>query len=252
MNNLLHRSKKFLDRNAPTILTCLGGAGVVATTVLAVKSTPKAMVLLEQAKKEKGEDLTKLEVVKVAGPVYIPAINTGVATVTCIFSANILNKQHQAAIPSAYALLDSSYKDYKKKVEELYGEEAGVQIREELAKDKYADDEITLENSNNVLFYDSFSERYFETTMEAVIKAEYDLNRKLALWGGADLNEFYTMLDIPTTDYGDYIGWSAGYLMESAWESWLDFDHEKVVMDDGLECYILTMSVEPVIDYEYY
>ena len=39
-----------------------------------VKATPKALSLLEQAKEEKGEELTKLETVKIAGPAYIPSI----------------------------------------------------------------------------------------------------------------------------------------------------------------------------------
>ena len=44
---------RFLKRNASTILTCVGAVGVVATSVMAVKATPKALILLEKAK---GED----------------------------------------------------------------------------------------------------------------------------------------------------------------------------------------------------
>lgn len=251
MNDLLRHSKLFVKRNASTILTCVGGAGVVATSVMAVKATPKALMLLEQAEEEKGEKLTRLEKFQVAGPVYIPAVVTGVTTLTCIFGANALNRRQQAALTSAYALLDNSYKNYKKKVEELYGEEADFHVREELAKDNYEKQDIEIAD-NKQLFYDQFSERYFESTMEDVIRAEYAINKKISLWGGAGLNEFYEALDIPAVDYGDFLGWSAGGLMEMAWSDWLDFDHEKVVMDDGLECYIITFSAEPMYDYEYY
>ena len=55
MNNLLRCSKLFVKRNASTILTSVGGVGVVATSVMAVKATPKAIALLEQAKEEKQE-----------------------------------------------------------------------------------------------------------------------------------------------------------------------------------------------------
>ena len=114
----------------------LGATGVIATAVMAVKRTPKALTLLESAKEEKGEELTKLEKFKIASPVYIPAMITGTATIACIFGSNIISKNQQAALMSAYALLDNSYKEYKKKTEELYGEDAGRQIREEIAKDK--------------------------------------------------------------------------------------------------------------------
>lgn len=251
MNNLVRKVEVFLKRNSSTILTCVGAAGVVGTTVLAVKATPKAMRLLEEAKEEKGEPLTKAEVVMVAGPAYIPTIAAGVSTIACIFGANILNKRQQAALMSAYALINSSYKDYRNKVEELYGEGADQKIREELAKDKYEETDISVSDDKQ-LFYDMFSERYFESTAEEVLMAQYEINRKLMTWGGATLNEFYELLGVPTTDYGNFLGWSIGTLMETYWESWLDFNHEKAVMDDGLECILITFGVEPMYDYDYY
>jgi len=252
MNKLLQHSKLFVKRNGSTILTCAGGAGVVLTSVMAVKATPKAMRLLEAAKEEKGEKLTKLEAIKVAGPSYIPAIVTGVSTIACIFGANILNKRQQAAIMSAYALLDSTYKDYQKKVEELYGEDANDQVKAEIAKDKYVDDEVTLTDDNKQLFYDEFSGRYFESTTEDVLRAEYALNRRLAEFNGAYLNEFYEMLDIPAVDYGEHLGWSSSEIYDMQWSTWLDFAHKKVTMDDGLECYIISWSVDPTFGFEEY
>ena len=64
--------QQFIKRNASTILTCIGATGVVATAVMVAKEAPKALSLLEDAKEEKGEELTKWEKVKIAGPVYIP------------------------------------------------------------------------------------------------------------------------------------------------------------------------------------
>lgn len=251
MENLLRQTKSFVNRNASTILTCVGGAGVVATSVLAVKATPKALALLEKAEEDKGEKLTKTEVVLVAGPAYIPAVITGAATLACIFGANALNKRQQAAITSAYALLDNSYKEFKKKTEELYGEDAGQKIRAEIAKDNYDDCDICGKVGKQ-LFYDEFSGRYFESTMEDVIKAEYAMNRMISLNGGAYLNEWYEELGIEGTDYGAYLGWSSGLLMDAQWADWLEFGHEKTLIDDDLECIIVTFSLEPMIDFEYY
>ena len=151
--------KDFLRRNSSTILTCVGAVGVVTTSVMAVKATPKALTLLEKAKQEKGEELTKFEVVKVAGPSYIPAIISGAATIACIFGSNVISKHQQAALMSAYALLDNSYKEYRNKVDELYGEEAGHKVREEIVKEKYTGDVIT-SNNNEELFYDFYSGRF--------------------------------------------------------------------------------------------
>lgn len=241
----------FVKRNSSTILTCIGAAGVVSTTVLAIKSTPKALMLLEEAKQEKGEELTKTEIVKVTAPVYIPTVVIGVSTLACIFGANILNKRQQAALTSAYALVSSSYKKYKNKVEELYGEDIEKEVISEIAKDEYKDTDITVRNDEE-LFYDAFSGRYFTSTKFKVQQAEYYLNRDLTMRDYAYLNEFYEYLDIDPIDSGWKIGWSVGSCLAAYWQPWIDFNHHKTTMDDGLECTIITMFQEPFADFEDY
>ena len=251
MNKLLNASKMFVRKNGSTILTCIGSAGVVATSVIAVKATPKAMMLLENAREEKGDNITKFESIVVAGPAYIPAIVIGVSTIACMFGANILNQRQQAALMSAYALLDSSYKEYKSKVVDLYGNEVDSRVGEEIAKDKYASDDKPHDNSK-VLFYDEFSGRYFESTTTEVLKAEYEINKKISGWGGAYLNDFYHTIGLDPTEYGDHLGWSANGLYEMYREQWLDFHHKKFILDDGLEGYIITFAHEPIPDFEDY
>lgn len=116
MSNLLNKAQIFLKRNSGTILTGMGAAGVVVTSIMAVKATPKAIRILEEAKEEKGEELTVVETVRAAGPIYIPAFISGASTIACIFGANILSKRNQATLASAYAFLNNSYKEYKNKV----------------------------------------------------------------------------------------------------------------------------------------
>lgn len=240
--------KIFFKRNSSTILTCIGAVGVVGTSVMAVKATPKAAVLLEEAEKEKGERLTKLEAVRVAGPVYIPSIIMGASTIACIFGANALNKRSQAALMSAYALMDNSYKEYKNKVAELYGEDSNSKVREGIAKDNY-DEHIIEASSNKELFYDYYSGRYFESTIEDVQRAEYRINRNLVMRDYAYLNEFYEELGLDTIESGWDLGWSPGMNLDHYWQSWVDFTHEKVTMDDGLECHIITIQQEPMLNF---
>lgn len=256
--SLLHQSQLFVKRNAPTILTVFGGAGVVVTSVLAVKATPKAMALIKQEKEVKGEELTKMEIVKTAGPAYIPAVISGVGTLACIFGANALNKRQQAALMSAYTLVDNSFKEYKNKLKELYGEETHNNIVDAIAVEKAQDMRIRTENlctecdlsledsgSEPRLFYDYHSGRKFESTIERVMDAEYHLNRNYILRGYAYLNEFYEFLGIEQTDYGSVLGWAPN----DDGMYWIDFNHHKTVLDDGLEVYIIEMPFEPTYDF---
>ena len=245
------KMKGFFKRNSSTVLTCLGGVGVVATSVLAVKETPKALRLLNQAEEEKGCELTTWDKIKVAAPAYIPAALVGISTITCIFGANALNKRNQASLMSAYALLDNSFKQYKAKVEELYGEEADMCIREEIAKDNY-DENLYPAEDDTLLFYDEYSKQYFNAKMEDVIRAEYLLNRNLTFHGHACLNEFYALLKLPQQPYGEILGWHYDAIYEIQWFSWVEFNHRKIELEDGMECYILEIQTEPIPNFEDY
>lgn len=246
--------QQFIKRNASTILTSLGAAGVVVTAVMAVKETPKALSLLEEAKEKKGEDLTKWEKVKIAGPVYAPSVITGAATVVCIFGSNVISKHQQATLMGAYALLDNSYREYKKKTDELYGEEAGKQIRSEIAKDKYTGDDELIDDGKE-LFYDFYSGRYFESTKEAVLWAQYETNRAMMVNYAVGLNEYYDLLGLEERPEYENLGWSCGQIEEMYWHPWIEFNHEETIIDgdsdynEGMPCMIIYMPFEPFIDY---
>lgn len=249
MNELVYRSTLFLKRNSATILTCIGAVGVVVTSVASVKATPKALDLLEKAREEKGEELTKIEVVKAAGSAYIPAVLIGASTIACIFGANALNKRQQAALMSAYALLDRSYSEYRNKVAELYGEDANKNVITEISKDHYEDSDIREVEDGKELFFDFYSMQYFESTMEDVLQAEYNLNRNLTVYGFASLGEFYDELGIGSTAATRSVGWSAEAGGMFYGYSWIDFEHERVDVGDGLECWCISFAHDPAPGY---
>lgn len=253
--------KRFLKRNSSTILTVLAGAGVVVTTISSSKATIKALDILEQAKQEKGEELTTSEKVKAVGKVYIPSIIFGTTTITCIFSANILNKKQQATLVSAYALIDNSYREYKRKLIELHGEETHQSVIDAIAVEKAKDvcidtpcmlttSSLNLENSTyqKELFYDVLSKRYFETTLDQVMAAEYHLNRNYVLRGYTVLNEFYEFLGIDKINEGYDLGWT----VTDDEIYWIDFNHRKVMLDNDIECTIIEMPFYPILDWMEY
>lgn len=246
--------QRFAKRNASTILPVLGVVGVIATTITAVKATPKAMELVKKAEEEKGEKLSKWEKVNVAGVAYIPTALVGTATIACILGANVISRRQQATLMSAYALLDRSYKDYKNKANELYGEDAGKQIREGIAKDKYTGDEVTGDD-NKELFYDFYSGRYFESTKETVMWAQYEVNRSLFVNYAVGLNEYYNLLGIEEKPEYEMLGWSCGQMEKMYRHPWIEFDHEEIVLDgdseceEGLKCTIISMPLAPFVDY---
>lgn len=253
------RTKIFLKRNAPHICSMVAVAGVIGTGVLSARAAPKAKRLLDEAK-QKEDNLSTFEQAKIVVPIFCPAILTGAITITAIFSADILSTRRQQSLTSAYMMLDQSFKNYKAKLKELYGEETHNNIINSLAIEKAkevhvtasylcSDCDLSLEDSGSkpVLFYESISERFFESTIEQVMSAEYHFNRNYILRGFCELNEFYDFLGLEVTKDGSELGWTP----TDEGSYWIDFNHRKAKLEDGTTFYILEVMIDPFLYDEY-
>lgn len=88
-------------------------------------------------------------------------------------------------IQEIYALVDQSYKDYQRKLKELYGKEAHEKIMDALnvkkAEERYIYSSYMFGECNTyidepipkTLFYEPYSDRFFESTIVDVMQAEY-------------------------------------------------------------------------------
>ena len=259
-------AKLFLKKHSSTILTCVGIFGVVATAVTAVKATPRALELIKNEKDRQNYELVKaardageesciqidklhlLDIVRVTWKCYIPATLVGMSTIACILGANILNKRSQAALVSAYSLLNSSFKEYREHANDIYGEDADKKIREAIAKDQYSKLPFKVDEEKQ-LFWDMMSNRYFESTLTDIYRAEYELNRTYAKYGYVCLNDFYMLAGADPVEGGYDVGWSIDASNMFYGYDCIDFEHEFVLLEDGLECYIIIMPHPPTADY---
>ena len=170
--------------------------------------------------------------------------------ILCIIGIHNLNRRTQASLISAYALLDNTYKEYKKKIQEEYPDDSKVvDFEHEIIKSKF-DKNMELDKDKQ-LFFDYQSMRYFESTLKEVKEAEQHLNDCLAEDGYVCLNEMYDFLELPKTPYGWQLGWSYIYsdTIYSEDDIKLRFEYEPITMDDGLECTIITIKYPKSLEY---
>lgn len=252
MNKIKSHIMRETKRNASSILSVVAGVGVISTAVLAAKATPKALDLIDQAEYEKGSKLTTLEKINVTGLCYVPAILSGIATISCIFGANYLNKKQQASLVSAYMFLDRKFKDYRHGVQMEYGSyvDYGKDVDVKAYKYTMDTDDIPKPNDDEILVYDMFSRRYFNTTKEKLKEVEYTINKKLHTEDYVCLNDIYKLLGEKPLDIGNAFGWSTQANFEISWETWIEFELELVELDDGLEVHMMSYSTEPYIEYD--
>lgn len=107
----IHMGKKHL----PTLMSIGAWIGVVITTGLVIKETPKAMAKIEE-KKAKDPDITVLEKAAVAIPEYAPALVSFAITEGLIIGANHVNLKRIAALGALYM---SATADKEKALEAL-------------------------------------------------------------------------------------------------------------------------------------
>ena len=217
LSKIARDMRSSLSKHSPEILIGMGIAGMLTTTVLAVKATPKALQLMEAKKEELEVDtLTPVETIKTTWKCYIPAAISGVASVACIIGSNSVNARRNAALATAYKLSETAFSEYRDGVIETVGEKKERVIRdkvseEQIKKNPVSTTEIIVTGKGKTLFYDQLSSRYFYSTIETVRRAENNLNWRIntdPFDDGVTVNDFYVELGLPTTLTGDTLGWN--------------------------------------------
>ena len=252
LSNLFKTIKVGTMKHSPEILTGIGIAGMITTTVLAVKATPKALELIENEKGSKKEDsddkpgLNAVEVVKVAWKPYIPAAVTGVVSVACLIGASSVNARRNAALATAYQLSTNALTEYKEKVIETIGEKKEKGIREKIAQDKVTQNpvsksEVVITGAGDVLFLEPVSMRYFTSDIEKVRKIINDINYRMTcgMEEYISLSEFYDEIGLTHTSNSDEIGWNLYK------DGQIRLDFHPTVAEDGKPCLMLEYGVSP-------
>ena len=236
---------KNMLKKSPTILSVMGCIGVGITSFFTATSTIKAVRLIDNEDKTK---LKKIEIVKKVWPLYIPPFISAVTTIACIGGANFLNQKQQASILSAYALLDQTYKEYRKNVKNVLGEESYKKVDSSIANEKI-NKEGLCSSGENLIFYEPYYGQCFQRTMLEVQDAEYKLNQKFATEGEASLNDFFELLGLSKTDTGDSIGWSQENSYDFYNYTWIEFEHQLTRGCDGMEYYTINMPFPPTFGF---
>lgn len=244
LSGLFKYAARNVKNQSPTILAIIGSAGVVATAVTAVRATPKAMRRCDGFRMENDREPTKFEIVKETWSCYVPSALIGVGTIASIFGANLLSRKQLASVTSAYILLDRTYREYKRKVVNILDEDGEKEIHREIVKDHYTNGKKSSDEDTSLFFVDH-NRGMFESTLSKVRMAEYELNRRMAKDGDVSLNDFFDLLGLPRNGIGAILGWSIEGANDKYNYGWIEFEHELVTMDDGMECYIINTPYEP-------
>lgn len=253
VNGVVSKAVMKLKKHSPEILVVAGIAGTVVSAVLACKATTKVAEILDETKgtldtihdgMETGaingqeyttEDGKKDTVVVYAqtgmklAKLYGPAIILGTLSITSILASNNILRKRNVALGAAYAAIDKSFKEYRGRVIERFGEQVDTELKYGIKAKKFEEIEVDPETgkekkvkktvmiadpnlqSDYAVYFDSKSRNY-ETNPDynrMFLKAQQAFaNDKLQTRGHLFLNEVLDDLDLPRTPAGQIVGWT--------------------------------------------
>lgn len=240
-----------LKKHSPEILIAAGVIGTVTSAVMACKATTKLGDILEKTKQDvetiheaaehpeklsaeytvedSKKDLaivytqTAVNIIKL----YAPAVALGALSLTAICTSNHILRQRNIALAAAYATVDKSFKEYRGRVVERFGEALDKELKYDIKAKEI--EEVTVDENGNeqtvkktvgVVDPNQYSEyaRFFDETCVGWCKdAEMNLlflkqqqnhaNDILKSRGYLFLNEAYDMIGVPRTKAGQIVGW---------------------------------------------
>lgn len=251
-----------VKKHSPEILIAAGVVGTVASAVMACKATMKVKDIVDESKEnieavhttiakvENGEkvfyaeeDGTEVEYTLETGKkdlavvyvqtgfkfvkLYGPAVALGALSLAAILKSNSILNKRNAALAAAYATIDKSFKEYRGRVVERFGEALDKELRYNI-KSKEVEEIVVNEDGTETVVkknievvdpntYSDYSRMYDDGCTGWTKDPEYNLmflkdqqrfaNDLLKSRGHLFLNEVYDMLGIPRTKAGQVVGW---------------------------------------------
>lgn len=255
-NKILSKVLDFTKEHSPELLIAAGVVGMTSSTVLAVKATPKALMLMEDKKAELGTTyLTKKEVVETTWRQYAPSAGLCVVSAACIILGTTKNMKRNTALATVYALSESTLKEYQKKTVEIVGKEKAEEIDREVAKARIKEKPTFIQNdgseyithtgNGDQLMFDTLSGRYFRSSRNAIDAAVNQINKQLRNEYTMTANDFYNELNIPTIGAGNYIGWKSD-------KEDLEIRYDSDIDVNGLPYLVITYYNRPILLKDYY
>ena len=234
-----------IRQNAPVITTTLAIVSAAATTVLAVNAGMSTRERLDAYKAEhKDEEIPSSEKIKQTWKIYIPTAIMLASTITSIVALHRVGLNREASALALYKVSEQAFTRYRNKVVEKLGEESEKEVRESVSQDTVNNNPpgggIVVVNGS-VLCYDTYSGRYFQSSMEDINRALNEFNLKIIHDNYASLTEFYELVGLEANGSSDDVGWMTDALLEVSYSS--------VLTPDGRPCLAVDFRNAPVVDY---
>ena len=251
-SSAFYKAEFQLKKHSPEILLITGIVGTVVSAVMACKATTKVNDILNETKETidtihdgtengeiKGTEYTQEDAKKDLAIIYVqtgikfvklyaPSVILGTLSITSILASNNILRKRNVALAAAYATIDKTFKEYRGRVVERFGEAVDRELKynikaekiektvtdPETGKEKKTKEKIEVVDESGIgqyaRFFDEFSECWEkdpEYNLMFLRRQQQYANDRLISRGYLFLNEVYEMLGLEPSKAGQVIGW---------------------------------------------
>lgn len=256
MNTLtrkFNRAGLQLKKHSPELLVISGVVGGVAAAVMACKATTKLGKVLDDSKEQieqikyyaehndapelKGEyteedgkkdlAIAYTQAGLKVGKLYAPAVILGAVSIAAILGGHNILRKRNIALATAYAGLNKSFKEYRGRVVERFGDALDKELRYNI-KAKEVEETVVNEDGSETTVtktveaadpsaYSDYAKIYDdgctgwdkdpELNLMFLKRQQEYANQRLRKKGHLFLNEVYDLLGFQRTKAGNIVGW---------------------------------------------
>lgn len=213
----LNKIKAAIGKRAPEILLVIGLTEVVATVIVASKATLRAEELLSEKLDESPEEtLPPVEVIKTVGPVYIPTVIMLAGSITTICLSHHILTRRNATLAVMLSMAQSTITAYQDQILEKFGPRKLEAVRDDIIQKKIENNpppedmlDMNVPSTDGfMLCYDTFSDRYFRSSEDFIMKAfNRTLNPRINTEHELTYNDYCYEVGLKNVGYGDEAIW---------------------------------------------
>lgn len=240
---IFHGLWQWTKRNSTKLLA----AGAITAEAMGFWFMHKEAPIVQKRLEELGPDAKWYEKIKVAGPVYLPAIGMLLLSTGCIVGGCAVGERKAAIMASLYSASEASLRRLEQKVVDEIGPEKAQELHDKAAEDLAKQnppkpDDIKCTGNGNDLFYEVMTGQWFRSSLPAVKKAACDFNEYIDTEKSCmqEFNEWLRCLEIEQAKFGDYFGFTLNNKVEIK-------PFAEYRMNDGQLYFILDYVNRPVM-----
>lgn len=254
--------KKFVVKNAPTILVGAGIVGSAGAVIFAIKDTPKAEKAIVELKDQK-EDPNVLDKAKALAPIYWKTVLLWCLSSTCVIFSNHINLKRLSTMIALYKMAEGNKDKLEDAMRKILGDKKTEEVfdaaRKEILKESPLKDDLIIQTGKgNTRFMDGLTRQRFNSSPQAVGEAFNNFNHRLMQENTLCVNDLLDELGILPMDpkyvkgvdvgggsLGDRIGWRLDDI-----SNLIRYKITYVDDEDGEPIGIVTYEVGPTMWFE--